>query len=223
MFGATLERTTLFSSSGVLMMRIAAIVLAAGKSERMGQNKLLLRLNGNTLIGNILDAIAAANVDERVVVLGHKPQQVIEAIKPRLGEVKTVINEDYEQGMTSSFQKGLRLVGFVDAAFLFLGDEPILDKNFLNVMIQQMENNLDRVLIVSPIHKGKKGHPLLFHRRLFGEILGLKESETIRDVVHKHADRLLTIEAPEWTIMDIDTPEDFARARSLIKTGGYDI
>jgi molybdenum cofactor cytidylyltransferase len=205
-------------------MRIAAIVLAAGKSERMEQNKLLMRLNGNTLIGNILDAIAAANVDETVVVLGHEPQQVIDAIKPRLGEVKTVINEDYELGMTSSFQKGMRLVmGSVDVAFLFLGDMPILDRSFLSVMIHRMEVNLDRALIVSPVYKKKKGHPLLFHRQLFREILCLKKTQTIRDIVRRHADRLLTIEAPEWTVMDIDTPEDFARVRSLIKTGGYNV
>lgn len=205
------------------MMRIAAIVLAAGKSERMGQNKLLLRLNGNTLIGIILDAIIAAKIDEKVVVLGYKPQQIIESIKARLDSIKTIINENYEQGMTSSFQKGLGLMRHVDAAFLILGDEPILDKNLLNVMIQRMEKDGDNALIVSPIHRGKKGHPLLFRKQLFGEMLELKKNETIRDVVHRHADRLLTIEAPEWTIMDIDTPEDFARVRNLIKIGGYGI
>lgn len=178
------------------MIITAAIVLAAGKSERMGQNKLLLRLNDDTLIGNVLDAIAATDADEKVIVLGHEPQQIIEAIKPWLEDIKTVINDDYEQGMISSFQKGLRLMRHVDAAFLVLGDEPILDKNFLNVMIEQMENNVDKAWIVSPIHKGKKGHPLLFHKELFGEILALKNPETIRDVVNRHADKLFTIEAP---------------------------
>jgi CTP:molybdopterin cytidylyltransferase MocA len=75
-------------------MIIGAVTLAAGKSERMGQNKLLLRLNGKVLIVNILDALAAGNIDEQVVVLGHKAAQVIEAIKPRLQTVKVVINEE---------------------------------------------------------------------------------------------------------------------------------
>ena len=58
-------------------MKTAAIVLAAGKSERMGQNKLLLRLNDTTVIDTILDAVAAADIDGTVVVLGHKPEQII--------------------------------------------------------------------------------------------------------------------------------------------------
>jgi molybdenum cofactor cytidylyltransferase len=202
-------------------MIIGAVVLAAGKSERMGQNKLFLSLNGKALIDNILDAVAVAGIDEQVIVLGHKPEMVIEAIKPRLHTLKIAVNEDYEQGMTSSFQKGLQMLPYVDAAFLVLGDEPIFDPNVLNVMIQQMENSQGKALIVSPIHKGKKGHPLLFHRQLFAEILNLKNPQTIRDIVHRYADRLLTIEAPQWAIIDIDTPEDYARIINLIKTGHY--
>jgi molybdenum cofactor cytidylyltransferase len=202
-------------------MMTAAIVLAAGKSERMGQNKLLLRLNDSTVIDTILDAVAAANIDETVVVLGHKPEQLIEVIQPRREAVKTVINEDFEHGMLSSFQKGLQLLPYVDVVFLILGDEPILDSNFLNAMIQHMENAHGNALLVSPIHKGKKGHPLLVHRQLFSEILGLEQTETMRDVVHRHADRLLTIVAPEWTVMDIDTPEDYARIRSLMNGGSH--
>ncbi len=199
----------------------AAIVLAAGKSKRMGKNKLLLRLNDSLVIDTILDAITAANIDETLIVLGHKPEQVIEAIQPRRGAVNIVINEDYERGMISSFQRGLQLLQRVDAAFLVLGDEPILDSNFLNAMIRHMENAYGNGLLVSPIHKGKKGHPLLIHRQLFNEILGLGKTETMRDVVLRHADRLLTIEAPKWTIMDIDTPEDFARIRSLVHHGSH--
>jgi molybdenum cofactor cytidylyltransferase len=200
-------------------MITGAVVLAAGKSERMGQNKLLLRLNGERLIDNILDALAAASVDEQVIVLGHKAEEVMEAIKPRLNRVTITVNRDYEQGMTSSFQKGLRLLSCVDGVFLVLGDEPIFDPKLLRLMIGQMEKSGGEVLIVSPVHEGKKGHPLLFHSRLFEEILNLKSSQTIRDVVHYHADKLVAVEAPQWTVMDIDTPEDYNRISNLIKTG----
>jgi molybdenum cofactor cytidylyltransferase len=202
-------------------MIIGAVVLAAGKSERMGQNKLFLSLNGKALIDNILDALVAADIGEQVIVLGHKPEQVIEALKPRLRTLKIAVNEAYEQGMTSSFQRGLQMLPYVDAAFLVLGDEPIFDPNILKLMVQQMENSQGKALIVSPIHKGKKGHPLLFHRQLFGEILSLNSSQTIREIVHRHLGQLFTIEAPQWTIMDIDTPEDYARISGLIKTGNW--
>jgi molybdenum cofactor cytidylyltransferase len=199
-------------------MMTAAIVLAAGRSERMGQNKLLLRLNDNTLIDHVLNAIAAADIHETVVVLGHNAEEIIDVLTPRRDAAQIVINRDYKQGMASSFQKGLRLLRYVDAAFLVLGDQPILDKNLLNVMVHQLADNRE-ILIVSPICEGKKGHPVLFRRELFAEILGLDENETIRDVIHRHAARLLTVEAPEWTIMDIDTPEDYARIRTLMNRG----
>ena len=202
-------------------MITGAVVLAAGKSERMGQSKLFLPFNGKTLIDSVLDAVSAAGVVEQVIVLGHKPELVIEAMKPRQRTLKIAVNEDYEQGMASSFQRGLQALAYVDAAFLVLGDEPLFDPNLLKTMVQLMEKSQGKALIVSPIHRGKKGHPLLFHRQLFTEILNLKSPQTIRDVVHRHADRLLTVEAPQWTTMDIDTPEDYARISSFAKDGSW--
>ncbi|OGV96886.1 hypothetical protein A2W24_03715 [Microgenomates group bacterium RBG_16_45_19] len=198
-------------------MRTAAIVLAAGKSERMGRNKLLLKLGQKTLIDIILDALEDSKIGEIVVVLGHKSEEIMDAINHRLSRVKVVVNERYEEGMTSSFKTGLKQTGSVDATFLILGDEPILDWKFLNAMEEEMEKRQDEASIISPIYKGKKGHPILFHRRLFEEILGLKDKEVMRDVIHRHIGQLLTVEAPQWTIMDIDTPDDFARMSRFVK------
>jgi molybdenum cofactor cytidylyltransferase len=196
---------------------IAAIVLAAGESQRMGQNKLLMRLNDDTLLESILNSVTTADIGKTVVVLGHKPEEIMGVLKNWQRRVTIVINENYKRGMTSSFQRGLQQALSADAAFLVLGDQPILDQNYLNIMIREMEHNLGKALIVSPIHKGKRGHPILFHRRLFDEILDLEETETMRDVVHRHVEELLTVEAPRWAIMDIDTPEDYERIRRLFK------
>jgi len=198
-------------------MIIGAVVLAAGKSERMGKNKLLLRFYGKPLIENIMDTLTIAGVDDQVLVVGHKAEEIIGALRPRLNTLKIGINWDYEHGMTSSFQKGLRSLSRVEAAFLVLGDELILDPKILRLMVEKMEKSKGKALIVSPIHKGKKGHPLLFHSQLFQELFDLKSSQTIRDVVHRHADKLVTVEAPQWTIMDIDTPEDYTRISKLMK------
>jgi molybdenum cofactor cytidylyltransferase len=197
------------------VMKTAAVVLAAGKSERMGRNKLLLKLHQRTLIDIVLDALETSEINEIVVVVGHRPDEILRALKPRLDRVKIAINEEYEEGMASSFQAGLKEVVDADAAFLVLGDEPILDCSFLKVMIGRMEKDQDNVSIISPIYKGKKGHPLLFHKRLFKEIMNLKKTEIIRDVVHRHANAVLTIEAPEWTIMDVDTPDELALMRAF--------
>jgi len=164
-----------------------------------------------------LDGLAAAPISEQVVVLGYRLEDVLGVIKPRLSRLKIALNVDYETGMTSSFQTGLLLLSNVDAAFLILGDQPIMDPKLLATMIQTMEKNA-KALIVSPIHNGKKGHPLLFRRQLFGEIFSLKTTQTIREVVHAHTDQLVTLEASEWTTIDIDTPEDYARLGGLTKT-----
>jgi len=197
-------------------MKTAAIVLAAGKSERMGKNKLLLKLGGTTLINSILDALEASGIGEIIVVLGHEPQEIMNEIKHKLNSVRVAINERYEEGMTSSFKKGLKQIQGADVALLVLGDEPILDHKFLRVMVERMEKARGDALIISPIHKGKKGHPLLFSKQLFDEILNLKEREVIRDVVHRHTDKLVTVDAPVWTILDIDTPEDFEKIQNLL-------
>jgi molybdenum cofactor cytidylyltransferase len=198
-------------------MRVAAVVLAAGKSERMGRNKLLLKLRDKTLLDLILDALVASKVDEIIVVLGNKSWEIADVIKPRLNRIRMVVNERYEEGMTSSFKTGLKRIEHADAAILVLGDQLILDPKFLDVMIEQMERNKGKALIVSPIYKGKKGHPFLLSKELFNEILSLNESEVIRDVIHRHIDKLLTIEGARWTIMDIDTPKDFTEAIRLLE------
>lgn len=193
-------------------MKTVAIVLAAGKSERMGKNKLLLESRGESTINHVLDAIEASKVDEIVVVLGYKHWEITDSIRDRLNRVRVVINERYEKGMTSSFIIGLKHVEHTDAALLVLGDEFILDPEFVNVMIERMEGNMGKALIISPIYRGKKGHPLLFSKQLFSEILCLKENEMIRDIVHRHSYSIITIKAPKWSTIDIDTPKDFERA-----------
>jgi len=198
-------------------MKTAAVVLAAGKSDRMGKNKLLLKLGGKRMIDHVLDALEASKVDEIIVVLGYKPWEVMKVVEPRLNHVRIVVNERYEKGMTSSFKIGLKQVERVDAALLVLGDQLILDPKFITVMIERMERNRGKALIISPIHKGKKGHPFLLSKELFDEILSLKENEVIRDVIHRHVDKLLTIHGAKWTIMDIDTPKDFAEAVRLLE------
>ncbi len=202
-------------------MVAAAIVLAAGKSERMGCNKLLLRLNGHTVLDHVLDAIAAAGIEETVVVLGPRPEELLGVVTSRRGAARVIVNQDHARGMASSFQKGLRALRHADWAFLVLGDQPMLDPGLLNEMTQRLAAHPE-ALIVSPVHHGKRGHPVLFRRALFGEVLELDDTATIRDIVHRHADRLLTVEAAEWTILDMDTPEEYLRVRALMRRERYE-
>ncbi len=191
-------------------MRTGAVVLAAGKSSRMGANKLLLEVAGRTILDRLLDALTQA-VTEVVVVTGNNPEP-IHVIAEAHG-VRVAHNPDHEKGMTTSFQAGLRVMGDVDGVFLVLGDQLGLRPELLRRMAAALEDT--GALIVSPTHDGKRGHPVLFRWSLVSEILAVHG--TLKDVVDGHASGHVYVEGGEWSTMDFDTPGDFERVKRLFE------
>jgi molybdenum cofactor cytidylyltransferase len=189
-------------------MRAAAVVLAAGRSSRMGSNKLLLPFDGGTVIETTLNALKGVAT---VVVTGHRPEE-LEAVLSRYG-VKVVHNPRHEEGMTTSFQAGLRAMD-ADAVFLVLGDQVGLSPKTLSTMIQVMVED-EGALVVSPRYGERRGHPVLFRRSLFGEILALGPGESLRDMVAMHEDGHRYVEGDVWTVIDMDTPEEYEAAKKL--------
>ena len=180
---------------------IGAIVLAAGESRRMKENKLLVEIEGRRMIEWIISSFDDV-ADELIVILGHRPEDVVPVLK-ELG-ARWVVNENYAEGMVSSFKKGLNELKHCDAVFLALGDQPFVDRYFLLKTIDTWKGGAK---IVSPVYEGKKGHPVLFDKSLFDEILSLEKQEIIRDVIHRHESEHHLVEAGEWAIIDVDTPE----------------
>jgi molybdenum cofactor cytidylyltransferase len=197
-------------------MIIGAIVLAANKSEKMRQNTQLLRLNGKTIIESILDALSDAGINEQVIVLGEDMGKIIDAIRPKLGKIKIALNVAPEKGIASSVQTGIIVLSEIDGIFVVLGDQPILDSDVLKTMIETMEKN-QNAQIITPIHSGKKGHPQLFRKNLLGELMSLKDNQTVQDIIQVHSDKLVTVEAPEWSTLNMDTPEDYTRILSIYR------
>ena len=190
-------------------MKTIAIVLAAGKSSRMGSNKLLLKLNEKPVIEHILDKLTGF---ETIVVTGHLSEEITDIIKSC--GAKIVHNPDYESGMITSFQAGLRATpNEIDAAFMVLSDTFGFKKNLLDEMIQKMESA--GVLLVSPLFEGKRGHPVLVARKLFSEFLDRREGETMRDIILTHEDNHAYVEGDIWTRIDLDTPEDYEYVQKL--------
>jgi molybdenum cofactor cytidylyltransferase len=189
-------------------MNASAVVLAAGKSSRMGSNKLLLPFDGRTVLETTLDALKGVST---VVVTGHNPHE-LEALLSK-HHVKVVYNPRYEEGMATSFQAGLMAVD-ADAAFLVLGDQVGLTRGLLSAMVQVIADDED-AQIVSPRYGERRGHPVLFRRSLFGEILSLGPGESLRDVVARHEDGHRYVEGDVWTVIDMDTPEEYEAARKL--------
>jgi molybdenum cofactor cytidylyltransferase len=190
-------------------MKITAIVLAAGLSSRMGTNKLLLELDGKTILDHILDNL---RYYDTIVVTGHRPED-IEPIIKRHG-VRIVHNPDYEKGMTTSFQAGLRALDpEIDTVYMVLSDTFGFQQELLYAMEEKMASTT--ALLVSPIYEGKRGHPVLVAYELFNEFLELGEDETMKDVVMRHEDEHEYVLGDMWTRIDLDTPEDYERVKKL--------
>ena len=184
-------------------MRIAAIVLAAGKSERMGRPKALLPLRGSTFLENILATIKHSAIAETVVVVGHHADTILAAIQVE----HSVINADYEKGMTTSIQAGIReLASGVDGAMLFLVDHPIVEPATIDALIGHFRPGC----IVLPTYQGRRGHPVLFSRTVMEEIAGLPPSVGANTIVWKDPSRIVEVALEDAGItIDIDTPDQF--------------
>jgi molybdenum cofactor cytidylyltransferase len=185
---------------------IAAIVLSAGKSERMGRPKALLEFEGTTFLQRILNAIAESDIDGAVVVVvGHHRMEIEHAMN--LPEV--VFNPDYEQGMSTSVQAGVRaLPANSSGVALFLVDHPLVDAALINQLLPWLRPGT----IVVPVHSGRRGHPVLFAADLFGEILDLTPTEGLNTVVRRDPARVIHVPvADQGVLCDIDTPQQLEK------------
>ena len=190
-------------------MKITAIVLAAGKSSRMGTNKLLLELDGKTILDHILDNLSYYDT---IVVTGHRPGDIEPIIKRH--RARSVHNPDYEKGMTTSFQAGLRALDpDVNTVYLVLSDTFGFKQELLDAMENKMASTI--ALLVSPIFEGKRGHPVLIAYELFDEFLKLGEDETMKDVVMRYEDEHEYVQGDIWTRIDLNTPEDYDLVKKL--------
>jgi molybdenum cofactor cytidylyltransferase len=191
---------------------VAAIVLAAGESSRMGRPKPLLPLNGDTFLGHLLAQLRAARVQRVVVVLGHRPEQVLDAM-PEVRDF-AVVNEQFQLGQLSSFIVGLETVGSdVDAVLLCLADHPFISADLIDKLIEGFDTTGHSIVI--PVYGGRRGHPVLFAAPLYAELRAAPLDQGARVVVRAHAEEILEIATDEAGILaDVDTPEDYDRWRA---------
>ncbi|MBN2306303.1 MAG: putative selenium-dependent hydroxylase accessory protein YqeC [Anaerolineae bacterium] len=193
--------------------RVAAVVLAAGTSSRMGQSKALLPWDGRTVIEAIVNRLVTARVSEIVVVTGHRADRVSAVLHKQ--PVRTCYNPDFAQGeMLSSLQAGLRALPDSTAACLVvMGDQPMLDGRVVTRVMTAYAGGQGDIVI--PTHRKQRGHPVLIDRRFWPELLALEHGAP-RDVIQQYPDQTGLVEVDTDTILrDIDTPEEYRRARFL--------
>ena len=189
---------------------ISGILLAAGESRRMGSPKALLLYQGQTFIERICTAFLTAGVDELVIVLGARAAALRQALPPH-PRLRVVENPRYFQGQLSSLMTGIgALSPESEAAVVNLVDHPLVTAETIKALAAAFRAAPLPILIAA--YQGRRGHPVLFSSRVYGEILAAPLDQGAKVVVRKDPSRVREIQLDDPGILaDIDTPQDYAR------------
>ncbi len=187
--------------------QVEAVVLAAGRSTRMGRVKQLLPLPGGRSVIESVVANVAPHVARVVVVVGHLPGQVA-ALASRAG-AQVAVNEQVDLGMLSSVQRGIsHLSEHAMGVLLCLGDQPEVDGRTIGPVLQAAAPTR----IVIPTFKGRAGHPVFIARSFFAEILSLPvdTEQGLRTIVRGYPNLTHEIEVDRHELLrDMDMPVDY--------------
>jgi len=201
--------------------RVAAVILAAGKSSRMGEPKQLLRLGETTVLGQTLENVRGAGVGEIVVVLGSSADTIRQQLPAStFSGLKVVVNQDYGQGMASSLRAGLSAVGpHIDASLIVLADQPFTRSETLNRIVDRyLDSNAQ---IVIPSYKGFRGNPVLLDRSVFTEVMALDGDIGCRAVFGSHLEGIVKVEVEDvGVLLDIDSKDDYERLQRFGQSRG---
>ncbi|MBT0664958.1 nucleotidyltransferase family protein [Geobacter pelophilus] len=185
---------------------VAAIVLAAGQSTRMGRCKQLLPLGETTVIGHCLNALMAGGAAEIVVVVSETGHEVAEAVRDYPARV--VVNHAPGGDMSSSVRTGRdSLAREESGVIVHLCDYPLVAAPTISSMILAHRKSPDSIII--PCNRNRRGHPLLFPLSVLDE---LGHEQILRDLVRREPNRIICIAVEDpGVLLDMDTPEDYRR------------
>ena len=221
---------------------MAALLLAAGESTRMGESKALLPWHGRPLIEHQVSALASAGVSRTIVVLGHRPERLKSLLRDRPG-TQCVYNPNYRQGKTTSIKAGLHALktpetpsiplatsgqGEVgralqeEALLIMHVDQPRSAETIHRVMeLHRRANSSESTcLITIPTYKGRGGHPVILSTSLMAELMDISEDTLgIKAVVRRHEEETqrVEIDSPE-ILLDLNTPQDYQKALEMSST-----
>jgi molybdenum cofactor cytidylyltransferase len=192
---------------------VAAVILAAGRSTRMGgPNKLLAELGGKTLVRIVTEQALASKAQSVIVVTGHQAEQVEKALDGL--NVKFVRNPDFAAGLASSVKAGVAAVADnADGAVICLGDMPLISAHLIDRLIEAFAPDRGN-LIVAPVSDGRRGNPVLWSRRFFNELMTLDGDIGARHLLAKHGEAVAEVPVEGFgAFLDIDTPQALEAAQ----------
>ena len=197
---------------------IAAVILAAGKSERMQYPKTLLIFGKETVVDRVIRICTEAGCEPVIVVLGHEEERI--RSNASLAGALVVRNEAFESGRTTSLQAGLRALPETARAFvLFPVDHPLVEVSTLASLISAYRES-GKPLVV-PVSDGKRGHPVVCDRSLIAEFLALGPDAPARDVTGRDPSRVAIVQTDDQEILgDLDLPADYHRALEVYSARG---
>jgi molybdenum cofactor cytidylyltransferase len=186
---------------------INAIILAAGQSKRMGKPKPLLRFGDKTFLEQIISVLKLSDVDRITVVLGAEAETIKNSVD--LSETRVVVNKDYLKGQLSSLITAIEdAPEETEAVLLCLADAPFVSKEVVNKIVSKFRETNNPIIV--PVFNGKRGHPTLFSKSLFNELLNAPQDQGARYVLYSNEEEVLEVEISEsGFLISIDTPAEY--------------
>jgi molybdenum cofactor cytidylyltransferase len=193
--------------------RVAAIILAAGRSTRMGgPNKLLAELGGQKLVRIVAEQALASKATDVIVVTGHQADEVKNALTGL--KVTFAHNPDYAEGLASSVKAGIAAVSEkADGAVICLGDMPLISANLIDRLIEAFAPDRGQLIVV-PVSDNRRGNPVLWSRRFFQELMTLDGDIGARHLIARHSEAVAEVAVEGFgAFLDIDTPQALEAAQ----------
>jgi molybdenum cofactor cytidylyltransferase len=198
------------------MRRMVGIVLGAGASKRLGRPKQTLPFGDTTLLGHVLRDVEDSTLDRVVLVVGGAAEDALAALEIRRAEV--VQNDAYGSGCASSLLAGLDAAGDVEAVMLLLGDMPGVVPPLIDEIADAWDERHPWAAVTS--YRGELGHPFVFSAAAFGDLRSLHGDKAVWKLIERDPRRVERIEVDRELPRDVDTPEDYEAALSVLRRSG---
>ena len=195
---------------------VVAVVLAAGRSLRMGsKNKLLERLGGKSILHHVVTALQESKIKSVVVVLGHEAEKI--KIDLEGEDVTYVMNPDYEQGIGTSISTGIRSVDkSTRGALIMLGDMPVISAKTIDKLVYDFNRNPQAEIVV-PTYEDQSGNPVLWSTRFFPQLSSLSGDRGGKPLIEKNTDVVSFCSVDSESVhIDVDNSDELERLRATV-------
>ncbi len=198
-------------------MRVDAVVLAAGLSSRMKQNKLLLPFKETTIIRHTVETILRSNIDNVIIIIGKDEDEIRFELENL--DVKFMYNERYKKGQSTSVVLGVQASYDSDGIMFFMGDQPMIKSSIIDDMIETFKV-MDETILVPYCHD-KRGNPVLFNKKWYKELLKVTGDHGGRFIIENNLNHVKKYYLEdELFFKDVDTIEKYNDLLNAIKITG---